>query len=162
MSLAAERVAAIAARLQRRGEWLAVAESCTGGLIAKTLTDIPGSSQWFERGYVVYSNQAKQDLLGVPALLLARHGAVSEAIVRALAEGVLARAPVQWSLAVSGIAGPGGGSSEKPVGTVWIAWAGPTGVTARGHCFTSDRAAVRSQALDAALQGLLERLNAPQ
>lgn len=160
MSRIEQAVAALAARLQSRSEWLAVAESCTGGLIAKTLTDAPGSSRWFERGYVVYSNQAKQDLLGVPAVTLARHGAVSEAVVRALASGVMARAPVQWSLAVSGIAGPGGGSPDKPVGTVWIAWAGHSGVTACHYVFAGDRGAVRSQALDAALQGLLERLDA--
>lgn len=160
MSRIDQTVAAIAARLQPRGQWLAVAESCTGGLIAKTLTDVPGSSQWFERGYVVYSNQAKQDLLDVPALTLARDGAVSEATVRALAEGVLARAPAQWSLAVSGIAGPGGGSVDKPVGTVWIAWAGASGVTSREYRFAGDREAVRDQAMEAALQGLLERLDA--
>jgi nicotinamide-nucleotide amidase len=137
----------------------ATAESCTGGWIAKALTDIAGSSAWFERGLVTYSNTAKQDLLGVSADLLVRHGAVSEAVVRQMAEGVLARCPATLVVAVSGVAGPGGGSADKPVGTVWFAWAGiggPTG-SARQR-FAGEREAVRRQTVVYALQGMLARL----
>lgn len=158
MSTTAEQVAQIAARLLARGEWLAVAESCTGGLIAAACTERAGSSQWFERGLATYSNRAKQELLGVPEEVLAAHGAVSEATVRAMAQGLLTRAPVQHTLAVSGIAGPTGGSRDKPVGTVWIAWAQPAGVQAQGYLFSGDREAVRQQALHAALAGLIEQL----
>lgn len=154
----AEQVAQIATRLLARGEWLAVAESCTGGLIAAACTERAGSSQWFERGLATYSNRAKQELLGVPEAVLTAHGAVSEATVRAMAQGLLGRAPVQHTLAVSGIAGPSGGSRDKPVGTVWIAWAGPAGVRAKSHRFVGDREAVRQQAVQAALAGLIAQL----
>lgn len=153
-------IAEIATRLIARREWLAVAESCTGGLIAAACTARAGSSAWFERGLVTYSNRAKHELLGVAESLLASHGAVSEPCVRAMAEGLMARAPVQHSIAISGIAGPGGGTADKPVGTVWIAWAGHGGVQARAYLFSGDREAVRQQAVDAALQGLIERLAA--
>lgn len=162
MSAAAATTAAvgeIAALLLARGEWLATAESCTGGLVATCCTDLAGSSGWFERGVVSYSNRAKGELLDVPSELIERHGAVSEATVRAMAEGLLARAPVQHALSVSGIAGPGGGSEEKPVGTVWIAWASrDRGTGARLHRFDGERSRIREQAALAALQGLLERL----
>lgn len=151
-------VAEIAHALVARGEWLAVAESCTGGLIAAACTERAGSSGWFERGLVTYSNAAKQQLLGVPEALIIEHGAVSEATVRAMATGLLAMAPVQYSLAVSGVAGPGGGSAEKPAGTVWIAWAGPKGVKAQRFLFAGNRAEVRQQAVIAALQGLRPQL----
>ncbi len=139
------------------------AESCTGGWIAKTLTDIPGSSQWFERGFVTYSNEAKQELLGVPATMIQRHGAVSEPCVRAMTEGALRHSHAQVAVAVSGIAGPGGGSPEKPVGLVWLAWENAaTGRTqAREHHFSGDREAIRRQAVAAALQGLLRLLDEP-
>ena len=155
----AELVERLATRLLARGESLAVAESCTGGMIAAACTDLAGSSAWFERGLVTYSNLAKQELLGVPEALLREHGAVSEACVRAMAAGLLARAPVQHARAVSGIAGPGGGSAEKPVGTVWLAWAGPWGVAATLHRFEGDRGAIREQAVAAVLAGLLERVD---
>jgi nicotinamide-nucleotide amidase len=148
----------IAERLRARGEWLATAESCTGGLIAKRCTDLAGSSAWFERGLVSYSNRAKQELLGVPASVLENYGAVSRETVLAMAGGLLGRAPVQRAIAVSGIAGPGGGSAGKPVGLVWIAWASATGAEAREFHFPGDREAVREQAAEAALAGLLERL----
>jgi nicotinamide-nucleotide amidase len=148
----------IAARLVERCEWLAVAESCTGGLIAAACTDLAGSSAWFERGLVTYSNRAKHELLGVPERVLAEAGAVSEPCVRAMAEGLMARAPVQHAIAVSGIAGPSGGTPEKPVGTVWIAWAGHAGVQTRHFLFAGDRAAIRAQAVAAAFEGLLQRL----
>ncbi len=102
---------------------VATAESCTGGWIAKALTDVPGSSQWFESGIVAYSNSAKDALLGVPGELIAAHGAVSEPVVRAMAEGARAQLGVDLAVAVSGVAGPDGGSADKPVGTVWFAWA---------------------------------------
>ncbi|MES2883272.1 MAG: CinA family protein [Pseudomonadota bacterium] len=153
--------AAIAERLIARREWLAVAESCTGGLFAAACTDLAGSSAWFERGLTTYSNRAKQELLGVPASLLAAHGAVSEPCVRAMAEGLMARAPVQHAVAVSGIAGPGGGTADKPVGTVWIAWAGSTGVRTRRFAFAGDRQAVREQAVTAVFAGLVEQLLPP-
>ncbi|WP_028009588.1 CinA family protein [Solimonas flava] len=149
----------IAAALLARGEWLATAESCTGGLIAKLLTDLPGSSGWFERGLVTYSNLAKMELLGVPDAVLAEHGAVSDECARAMARGVLRAAPVDWGIAVTGIAGPGGGSDDKPVGTVWIAW------SRRGHApdahrffFEGGRDSVREQTAQAALEGLLYRI----
>lgn len=152
-------VETIAERLLARGQWLGTAESCTGGLIAKTLTDLAGSSAWFERGIVTYSNLAKQQLLGVPEELLERHGAVSGQTARAMAEGLLQQAPVDWSIAVTGVAGPGGGSPEKPVGTVWIAWAQRGREAQAQHfLFRGDRAAVRQQTLDAALGGLIGRL----
>ena len=145
--------------LAERGLMLATAESCTGGWVAKVMTDVAGSSGWFERGFVTYSNQAKQDLLGVRASTLQAHGAVSEQAVREMAEGALARSRAQVALAVSGIAGPQGGSPGKPVGTVWLAWA-RAGVAPRARLaqFPGDRAAVRRQSVLAALQGVLDIL----
>ena len=149
----------IAERFSQRGEWLAVAESCTGGLIARQLTDRAGSSTWFERGLVTYSNLAKVELLGVPEATLQEHGAVSEATASAMARGLLRAAPVDWGLSVTGIAGPGGGTADKPVGTVWIAWIrrgyGPD--THRFN-FEGGRESVREQAAQAALEGLLYRV----
>ena len=144
----------IAAQLQARGWMLATAESCTGGMVAAACTDLAGSSQWFERGFVSYSNAAKTELLGVPAELIAQHGAVSEAVARAMAEGALVHAHAQASLAVTGVAGPTGGSADKPVGTVWFGWcvAGQTHSEVR-H-FAGDRAAVRRATLQHALARL--------
>jgi len=154
-------VATLAAALTRRSGMLCTAESCTGGLIAAACTDRAGSSDWFERGVVSYSNAAKTELLGVPAALIEAHGAVSEPVARAMAEGALARSHAQWALAVTGVAGPGGGSLAKPVGTVWLAWAGPAGVQAEHRLFSGDRAAVRQATARRALEGLLERIEAP-
>ena len=155
----AGRVARLAEVLLACGEQLATAESCTGGWVAKVCTDLAGSSAWFERGLVTYSNAAKRELLGVPAATLDAHGAVSEQTVQAMAQGLLCHSPAHWALAISGIAGPGGGSAEKPVGTVWIAWAGPGG-WCRQQCyrFDGDRDAVRRQAVAAALDALYERV----
>lgn len=148
----------LAAALRRRGWRLACAESCTGGWLAKVLTDRAGSSDWFEGGVVAYGNGAKQGLLDVPAQVLDRDGAVSEACARALALGARRRFGSDLSVAITGIAGPGGGSADKPVGTVWFAWAGPgDAVDARCHSFAGDRAAVRRQAVAFALAGLEER-----
>ena len=135
---------------------VATAESCTGGWIAKALTDIPGSSQWLEGGIVAYSNAAKSALLGVPAALIAAHGAVSEQVVRAMAEGARARLGVPLAVAVSGVAGPDGGTPEKPVGTVWLAWANGRETTAARERFGGDRDAVRRASVALALGRLVE------
>ena len=151
-------VEALAHALTARGWMMATAESCTGGLIAGACTDRAGSSDWFERGFVTYSNAAKTELLGVPADLIAAHGAVSEPVARAMAAGALAHAPVQLAVAVTGVAGPGGGSEAKPVGTVWFGWATPQGVDTECVRFDGDRAAVRQATVAHALAGLLQRL----
>lgn len=148
-------VPALAAALTQRGWTLATAESCTGGLIAAACTEVSGSSGWFERGFVTYSNAAKTELLGVDAALIDRHGAVSEAVARAMAEGALRKSPAQVSVAVTGIAGPSGGSPAKPVGTVWLAWAWPGGIAAQCRRFAGDRADVRAAAVQLALTQLL-------
>ncbi len=138
-------------------DWkLACAESCTGGGIAAAVTEVAGSSQWFDRGFVTYSNQAKQDMLGVAKETLENHGAVSEQTVREMVAGALSRSAAQASVAVSGIAGPGGGTAEKPVGTVYIAWQieGQEPVVRTEH-FGGDRTSVREQTVLSALQGLL-------
>jgi nicotinamide-nucleotide amidase len=146
-------------RLVRKKAFVAVAESCTGGLIAKQITDVAGSSGWFERGLVVYSNQAKQDLLGISPDLLAQFGAVSRECVEAMARGLLVMTPADWAVAVTGIAGPGGGSPEKPVGLVWLAWEQRGGkVESAVLQLAGSREQVRTAAAEAALAGLLKRL----
>jgi len=143
-------------------QWmLATAESCTGGLIAAACTDLAGSSVWFERGFVTYSNAAKTELLGVDAALIALHGAVSEPVARAMAAGALARSHAQVAVAVTGVAGPGGGSPEKPVGTVWFGWATPAGVSSEVQHFGGDRATIRQATVRHALMRLLQRLGQP-
>ncbi|UHD15964.1 CinA family protein [Thiocapsa bogorovii] len=138
---------------------LAVAESCTGGWLAKVITDLPGSSAWFDCGFVTYSNAAKQEMLGVRAQTLAAQGAVSEAVVAEMASGVLSRTRAHVAVAISGVAGPGGGSPEKPVGTVCFAWAWPEGrIETRRLHFDGDRDAVRRRSVQVAIDGLLERL----
>lgn len=157
-----ELIQRIAVALIRRKERMGVAESCTGGLIAACCTLLAGSSEWFERGFVTYSNAAKQYQLGVPAALIDTHGAVSEAVVRAMAEGALAHSAADWSLAVTGVAGPGGGSDAKPVGTVWLALGQRGGATcAERQVFSGDRSAVRSAAVARALAMLAEALEMP-
>lgn len=151
----------LAAQLQALGWQLATAESCTGGLIAGACTDLAGSSAWFERGFVSYSNEAKTELLGVPGDLIQAQGAVSQAVASAMATGALTHSRAQVAVAVTGVAGPGGGSVAKPVGTVWLAWATPGGVFAELAHFPGDRTAVRQATVARALQGLLERLPAP-
>jgi nicotinamide-nucleotide amidase len=151
---------ALALRLGRallvRGWRVATAESCTGGWIAKTLTDVPGSSQWFEGGVVSYSNAAKTSLLGVSQELLEAHGAVSEQAVRAMANGARERLRTELAVAVSGIAGPDGGTADKPVGTVCFAWATPTGTGAARRVFAGGREAVRRQSVAFALERLVD------
>jgi nicotinamide-nucleotide amidase len=153
-------VQALAVALRGRGWRIATAESCTGGLIAAACTQVAGSSDWFERGFVTYSNAAKSELLGVDAALIAAHGAVSEPVARALAQGVLQRAPVDLAVAVTGIAGPGGAAPGKPVGTVWLAWGAAGGVQAERLQLGGDRDAVRSATVRAALQRLTEAARA--
>lgn len=157
----ADAVMALASRLRARGERLVTAESCTGGLIAAACTALAGSSDWFERGHVTYSNEAKTEQLGVAAALIRRHGAVSEPVVEAMARGALAHSRADWAVAVTGIAGPGGGSPDKPVGTVWLAVARrdqpPRCWVQR---FDGDRAAVRAATVAAGLQALIEALDA--
>lgn len=144
--------------LRRRSARLTTAESCTGGWVAKAVTDVAGSSDWFERGFVTYSNESKQEMLGVRTSTLERVGAVSEAVVREMAAGALAHSRAQWAVAVSGVAGPGGGSADKPVGTVWIAWTNDEGRGwARRFRFDGDREAVRRSTVMAALSGLIGR-----
>jgi len=144
-----------------RGMMVAAAESCTGGLVCGALTGIAGSSTVVERGFVTYSNAAKADLLGVPMALIERHGAVSEPVARAMAEGALARSPAQVSVAVTGIAGPGGGSPDKPVGLVHFAAAGPAGLIHAGRRFGDiGREAVRLDSVRVALDLLLDRIGA--
>jgi len=139
----------------------ATAESCTGGLIAGAITDVAGSSAWFDRGFVTYSNEAKSEMLGVRGETLAAHGAVSEATAREMAAGTLARSGADIAVAVTGIAGPAGGSPGKPVGLVCFAWARRGGpVDARTLHFAGDRAAVRTAAIAAALEGLISRASA--
>jgi nicotinamide-nucleotide amidase len=149
----------VGSRLKARGAKLATAESCTGGWIAQVVTSIAGSSEWFERGFVTYSNEAKRELLGVRASTLARHGAVSEQTAREMASGALARSRAQVAVAVTGVAGPGGGTRHKPVGMVCFAWSlkrgAPESVV---RSFRGGRESVRRQSVAAALQGLLERL----
>ena len=155
----AKRVDALAIELMDRGWVMATAESCTGGWIAKCCTDRAGSSAWFERGVVSYSNRAKHELLGVETALLEGEGAVSRAVAQQMAAGARRRAGVDVALAVTGIAGPDGGSADKPVGTVWFAWAvNAQPVDAERVAFSGDREAVRRQTVAHALQGLIDRL----
>jgi len=154
-----DHVAQLAAVLIEKKLKLATAESCTGGGIAQALTDCPGSSTWFERGFVTYSNQSKNEMLGVSTDALARYGAVSMQVARQMAEGAIKHSRAQVSLAVTGIAGPGGGSDEKPVGTVWISWAGADKKTIyRQYQFIGDRFEVRQQTTDVAIVGMIEFL----
>lgn len=149
----------VALRLRTGQERIVTAESCTGGLLAKCLTDLPGSSDYFDRGWVTYSNAAKQELLGVGERTLKRHGAVSRAVATAMARGALAASCATVAVAVTGIAGPTGAVPGKPVGTVWIAWGrrfrGRLRIRAGHYRFGGDRGAIRRRAVATALQGLL-------
>lgn len=149
---------ALSLQLRERGWMLTTAESCTGGLIAATCTELAGSSDWFERGFVTYSNAAKSELLSVPAALIKDHGAVSESVVREMALGALKHANAQVSIAVTGIAGPGGGSADKPVGTVWLGWAIQGQIVTECQQFAGDRAQVRAATVRYALSRLLALL----
>lgn len=159
-------LATLAALLRKRQQMLTTAESCTGGLIAAACTELAGSSDWFERGFVTYSNEAKIELLGVSQTVLDDHGAVSETVALAMAQGALQRSRAHWAVAVTGIAGPGGGSPAKPVGTVWLAWAWrdapvlQAAVHREARCchFNGDRSQVRVQTVAHALDQLIARL----
>ena len=153
--LVSRAVAELGECLRVEDNFLATAESCTGGLLASTLTDTPGSSEWFAGSVVAYSNEVKSKLLGVPDTVLEQHGAVSEPVVLAMAEGVLKAVGAQVSVAISGIAGPGGGTADKPVGTVWMAWAWPGGSRARLYNFSGTREEIKGQSVMAAVNGLL-------
>ncbi len=154
-------VARLAAAMRARGARMATAESCTGGLVAAACTSLAGSSDWFERGLVTYSNAAKTELLGVATALIASHGAVSGEVARAMAAGALLRSPADFAVAVTGIAGPGGGSPDKPVGTVWLATAARGGAAEPTllHA-TGDRDAIRRRSIVGALELLLARVEA--
>jgi nicotinamide-nucleotide amidase len=146
--------------LKSHGMMLATAESCTGGGVAQAITEVAGSSAWFERGFVTYSNLSKQQMLGVCETTLRQHGAVSEMTVREMVTGALQHSSAQTALAVSGIAGPDGGTAEKPVGTVWFAWGLKNGETrAQRFQLNGNRSEVRAQAVQIALQGIADLLN---
>lgn len=151
--------AQVGGTLKAHGMMLATAESCTGGGVAHAITDVAGSSAWFERGFITYSNLAKQQMLGVNEATLMQHGAVSEATVREMVAGALANSAAQVALAVSGIAGPEGGTPDKPVGLVWFAWGLKNGmVHAQRHQINGSRAEVRAQSVHVALQGVMDLL----
>jgi nicotinamide-nucleotide amidase len=164
---AAQRIAELAESLGRallaRRLWLATAESCTAGGVAYAVTQVAGSSRWFDRGFVTYSNAAKRQLLGVSAIDLRLHGAVSEPVARAMARGALASSDAHLAVGITGIAGPGGGSADKPVGTVCFSWAlrraGELRLRTETRRLPGDRAAVRTQAIIVALDGLLQMLS---
>ena len=148
----------LGAALEAQGKKIATAESCTGGWVAMALTAIPGSSGWFERGYVTYSNAAKREDLGVAEETLRRHGAVSEEVAREMAAGALERARAQVALAITGVAGPSGGTKDKPVGLVCFAWALGSKITSQTRRFDGDRESVRRQSVLHALERVLELL----
>ena len=152
-----ELAAQVGIALRTRSHTLAIAESCTGGWIAKVITDVPGSSGWFDRGFVTYSNTAKTDLLGVQPATIAQHGAVSAEVVAEMATGALERSPADLAIAVSGIAGPDGGTRDKPVGMVYLAWALRGGlVQTEIRQFSGNRDEVRLETVATALQGVLD------
>jgi len=148
----------LAERLIQLDWMLSTAESCTGGMIASQCTDLAGSSAWFDRGFVTYSNCAKLDMLGVNEAMIVQHGAVSEPVAKAMALGAAYRSDTMASIAVTGVAGPGGGSPEKPVGTVWLAWYMDGVVHTELHVFSGDRSQIRLATVDCAIEGLLKRL----
>ena len=157
--LAVPAPAALVADLMlKKGLFLATAESCTGGLISAACTDLAGSSAWFERGFVTYSNEAKTASLGVDAALIAQHGAVSQPVAEAMARGAITHSLAQVAVAVTGVAGPTGGSVEKPVGTVWFGWATPAGVVTEMRRFDGDRRQVREATVRHALEKLVTLL----
>ena len=155
------KAASLADLLIKNNFFMAAAESCTGGMIAAACTDLAGSSAWFERGFVTYSNSAKTEMLGVDAALIDRWGAVSEPVARAMALGAIAHSKAQVSVAVTGVAGPSGGSADKPVGTVWFGWSVAGLVTSECLLFEGDRAAVRAATVRHALGRLTDLLAVP-
>jgi len=167
MSLSDDEIVALAAELGRRlasrRALVTAAESCTGGLVAGAITSIPGSSGWFQRGFVTYSNEAKTEMLGVPAETLARHGAVSEETARSMAEGALRAGRANYAVAITGVAGPDGGTPAKPVGMVCFGWAALDGsTTSTTKRLPGDRAAVRHASVIVALQGIIDKIGPEQ
>jgi len=167
MSQSDDDIVALAAELGRRlasrRALVTAAESCTGGLVAGAITSIPGSSGWFQRGFVTYSNEAKTEMLGVPAETLARHGAVSEETARSMAEGALRAGRANYAVAITGVAGPDGGTPAKPVGMVCFGWAALDGsTTSTTKRLPGDRAAVRHASVIVALQGLIDKIGPEQ
>lgn len=161
-SIQTQQVVLRLAHVLMQKHWmLASAESCTGGMVAAACTDLAGSSAWFERGFVTYSNAAKTQQLGVDAALIAQHGAVSEAVARTMAQGALLHSKAHVTLAITGVAGPGGGTLDKPVGTVWFAWAMPEGIHSELRHFEGDRATVRQASALHSLLGLLSLIESP-
>ncbi len=157
MDVAQRLSARVGKLLKERGLMLATAESCTGGWVAQVVTSVSGSSEWFDRGFVSYSNHSKQEMLGVRSETLDKHGGVSAEVVQEMATGALANSRAQVSVAISGIAGPSGGTPHKPIGTVWLGWAMEgTEPRCRSTHFAGDREMVRQQAVMAALQGIIE------
>lgn len=148
---------ALVQQFNELGLTIATAESCTGGLVASAITAVPGASNMFTHGYVTYANSAKTEMLGVPEAMLQAHGAVSEPVARAMAEGARTRAKVDYAISTTGIAGPGGGTADKPVGTVWFGLAGPVGTQAYHKRFLGNRESVRMQAVDFALEMLAQQ-----
>ncbi|MDG1819976.1 MAG: nicotinamide-nucleotide amidase [Porticoccaceae bacterium] len=144
--------------LEQKNATVTSAESCTGGGVAQAITAVAGSSGWFNRSFVTYANSAKQEMLGVEVALLEEHGAVSEPVVLAMVKGAARLASADYAVAISGIAGPGGGSADKPVGTVWFAWLSPDRVIARKYHLSGDRNLVREQAVKISLQELLHQV----
>ena len=145
--------------LQIQHAMLTCAESCTGGLITKLITDQPGSSAWFDCGFITYSDTAKHQMLGVPIQLLNQHGAISQPVAEAMVTGAIKHSSSEFALAVTGIAGPDGGTTTKPVGTVWLAWAGPTGIQSHVRHFTGNRNQIRQAAAKAALEGVIPAIS---
>ena len=167
MSLSDDEIVALAAELGRRlasrRALVTAAESCTGGLVAGAITSIPGSSGWFQRGFVTYSNEAKAEMLGVPVDTLSRHGAVSEETARSMAEGALRAGRANYAVAITGVAGPDGGTPAKPVGMVCFGWAALDGsTTSTTKRLPGDRAAVRHASVIVALQGLIDKIGPEQ
>ena len=156
--LAHESIGLMADLMLKNSLFLATAESCTGGMIAAACTDLAGSSAWFDRGFVTYSNDAKTQMLSVDAALIAQHGAVSEPVARAMAFGAIRHSQAQVSVAVTGVAGPTGGSADKPVGTVWFGFSVSGMLTSEIMHFEGDRAAVRAATMRHALRRLIEQL----
>lgn len=155
--------AGLGKQLKEQGLRVATAESCTGGWLGQAITSVSGSSQWYERGFITYSNEAKQEMLGVRLETIARHGAVSERVAREMAEGALARSRAEFGIAVTGIAGPEGGSREKPVGTVCFAWAQAQRLTlTETKRFAGDRAGIRWQSVAHAIAVLNTLLSQPE
>jgi len=152
----------LAKSLLETNQNLVTAESCTGGLIAKLCTDSPGSSQWFDRGFITYSNQSKVEMLKVEGDIINKNGAVSQQVAEAMAYGAIKQSEATYSIAVTGIAGPSGGSTKKPVGTVWIGWGSEHNIKSQCYCFKGNREDIRTQAAEQAIKNLADLIHCPE